>query len=50
MKYMEAEGGQLWSKMTSNQSAVAAYCKGQSYIYSGGKPVSLKLESGRGGL
>jgi hypothetical protein len=30
-------GGQLWSKLTSNQSAAAAHCKGQSYIYSGGK-------------
>jgi hypothetical protein len=29
--------GQLWSKLTSNQSAAAAHCKGRSYIYSGGK-------------
>jgi hypothetical protein len=29
--------GQPWSKLTSNQSAAAAYCKGQSYVYSGGK-------------
>jgi hypothetical protein len=33
----EMHEGQLWSKLTSNQSAAAAHCKDQSYIYSGGK-------------
>ena len=28
----------FWSKLTSNQFAAAAHCKGQTYIYSGGKP------------
>lgn len=46
----EMHEGQLWSKLTSNQSAAAAHCKGQSYIYSGGKAAELELESGRGGL
>jgi hypothetical protein len=40
--------GQLWSKLTSNQSAAAAHCKGQSYIYSGGK-AALNLSWNRAG-
>ena len=36
--------GQLWSKLTSNQSAAAAHCKGQSSIFRAGKPP--ELESG----
>jgi hypothetical protein len=40
--------GQLWSKLTSNQSTAAAHCKGQSYIYSGGK-AALNLSWNRAG-
>jgi hypothetical protein len=40
--------GQLWSKLTSNQSAAAAHCKGQSYNYSGGK-AALNLSWNRAG-